>query len=49
MVIGAGDGNRTHVIGLGSRRSAIELHPHITFKKYHNQYLLSSKPRLNIV
>ena len=24
---GAGDGNRTHVIGLGSRRSAIELHP----------------------
>ena len=27
---GAGDGNRTHVIGLGSRRSAIELHPRKT-------------------
>ena len=27
---GAGDGNRTHVIGLGSRRSAIELHPRET-------------------
>ena len=24
---GAGDGNRTHIIGLGSRRSATELHP----------------------
>ena len=29
---GAGDGNRTHMIGLGSRRSATELHPH------HNEY-----------
>ena len=25
---GAGDGNRTHVTGLGSQRSTIELHPH---------------------
>ena len=24
---GAGDGNRTHAIGLGSRSSTIELHP----------------------
>ena len=28
FLFGAGDGNRTHVIGLGSRRSTIELHPH---------------------
>ena len=27
LVFGAGDGNRTHIIGLGSRRSATELHP----------------------
>lgn len=27
-VFGAGDGNRTHMIGLGGRRSAVELHPH---------------------
>ena len=27
---GAGDGNRTHVIGLEGRRSAIELHPQST-------------------
>ena len=26
--VGAGDGNRTHVAGLGSRCSTIELHPH---------------------
>jgi len=25
---GAGDGNRTHVMSLGSSGSAIELHPH---------------------
>ena len=29
---GAGEGNRTLVYGLGSRRSTIELHPHIYFK-----------------
>ena len=28
LMIGAGDGNRTHAIGLGSRSSTIELHPH---------------------
>ena len=27
-LIGAGDGNRTHAICLGSKSSAIELHPH---------------------
>ena len=27
MEIGAGDGNRTHAICLGSKSSAIELHP----------------------
>src|SRR5579871_2694451 len=27
---GAGDGNRTHVIWLGTRSSTIELHPHRT-------------------
>ncbi len=28
---GAGDGNRTHVAGLGSRCSTIELHPLVRF------------------
>jgi hypothetical protein len=28
-LIGAGDGNRTHVTGLGSQRSTIELHPRV--------------------
>ena len=30
---GAGDGNRTHIAGLGSRCSATELHPHFIFPK----------------
>ena len=34
---GAGDGNRTHIIGLGSRRSATELHPRWILSKY-NRY-----------
>lgn len=29
VVFGAGEGNRTLAFGLGSRCSAIELHPHI--------------------
>ena len=46
IMLGAGDGNRTHVISLEGWSSTIELHPHIEALNKWHKYL---KTRLAII
>ena len=43
FLFGAGDGNRTHAICLGSKSSTIELHPRCFFGNQSNTLIMVSK------